>query len=131
MKIHLCWCLFLLFGRMLVSRFASRFRKDSSTEMVRTNLAHRKSLSQKENRHRVYERNRHFGLKDVNIPLEGRELGNIHETSQDLSPEKASSKTSKEGSFVSVSTFETQGVWRDGSAVESVHCSCRGPGVSS
>ncbi|NP_001411714.1 disks large-associated protein 5 isoform 4 [Mus musculus] len=78
---------------MLVSRFASRFRKDSSTEMVRTNLAHRKSLSQKENRHRVYERNRHFGLKDVNIPLEGRELGNIHETSQDLSPEKASSKT--------------------------------------
>ncbi|XP_029397524.1 disks large-associated protein 5 [Mus pahari] len=77
---------------MPVSRFASRFRKDLSTEMIRTNLAHRKSLSQKESRHRVYERNRHFGLKDVNVPLEGRDLGNIYETSQDLAPE-ASSKT--------------------------------------
>lgn len=85
--------------------------------MIRTSLAHRKSLSQKENRHRVYERNRQFGLKEVNVTLEGRDLGNIHETSQDVAPEKASSKTSKEGSFVNVSTFESKGVWRDGSAV--------------
>ncbi|XP_052047633.1 disks large-associated protein 5 [Apodemus sylvaticus] len=81
---------------MPVSRFATRLRKDSSIEMIRTCLAHRKSLSQKENRHRVYERNRHFGLKDVNVPLEGRDLGNIHETSQDLAPEKASSRTKSE-----------------------------------
>ncbi|XP_034354128.1 disks large-associated protein 5 isoform X2 [Arvicanthis niloticus] len=78
---------------MPVSRFASRLRKDLSTEMIRTTLAHRKSMSQKENRHRVYERNRHFGLKDVNIPLEGRDLVNIHETFQNTAPEKASSKT--------------------------------------
>jgi hypothetical protein len=41
--------------KMLVSRFASRLRKDWSAEMIRTSLAHRKSLSQKENSHRVYE----------------------------------------------------------------------------
>ncbi|XP_031217749.1 disks large-associated protein 5 isoform X1 [Mastomys coucha] len=78
---------------MPVSRFANRLRKDLSTEMIRTSLAHRKSLSQKENRHRVYERNRQFGLKEVNVTLEGRDLGDIHETSQDVAPEKASSKT--------------------------------------
>lgn len=78
-----------------MSRFAGRLRKDSSIEMIRTSLAHRKSLSQKENRHRVYERNRHFGLRDVNVPLEGRDLVNIHEMSQDLALENASSKTSK------------------------------------
>lgn len=76
-----------------MSRFAGRLRKDSSIEMIRTSLAHRKSLSQKENRHRVYERNRHFGLRDVNVPLEGRDLANIHETSQDLALENTSSKT--------------------------------------
>lgn len=76
-----------------MSRFAGRLRKDSSIEMIRTSLAHRKSLSQKENRHQVYERNRHFGLRDVNVPLEGRDLVNIHETSQDLALENASSKT--------------------------------------
>lgn len=76
-----------------MSRFAGRLRKDSSIEMIRTSLAHRKSLSQKENRHRVYERNRHFGLRDVNVPLEGRDLVNIHEMSQDLALENASSKT--------------------------------------
>ncbi|XP_050998919.1 disks large-associated protein 5 [Acomys russatus] len=78
---------------MPVSHFASRLRKDLSTEMIRTNIAHRKSLSQKENRHKVYERNRCFGLKDVNIPLEGKDLVNILETSQDHAPEKASTKT--------------------------------------
>ncbi|XP_021565211.1 disks large-associated protein 5 [Carlito syrichta] len=53
---------------MSSSRFATHHRKDLSTEMLRTKIAHRKSLSQKENRHKVYERYRHFGLKDVNIP---------------------------------------------------------------
>lgn len=58
--------------------------------MIRTKIAHRKSLSQKENRHKEYERNRHFGLKDVNIPtLEGRILVELDETSQELIPEKA------------------------------------------
>ncbi|XP_055461911.1 disks large-associated protein 5 isoform X3 [Psammomys obesus] len=78
---------------MPVSRFASRLRKDVSIEMIRTEIAHRKSLSQQENRYKIHERNRRFGLKDVNIPLEGKNLGNILETSQDLAPEKACTKT--------------------------------------
>uniref|UniRef100_A0A2I3I098 DLG associated protein 5 n=1 Tax=Nomascus leucogenys TaxID=61853 RepID=A0A2I3I098_NOMLE len=78
---------------MSSSHFASRHRKDISTEMIRTKIAHRKSLSQKENRHKEYERNRHFGLKDVNIPtLEGRILVELDETSQELVPEKANVK---------------------------------------
>ncbi|XP_041489954.1 disks large-associated protein 5 isoform X1 [Microtus oregoni] len=81
---------------MPLSHFASRLRKDLSTEMIRTSIAHRKSLSQKENRHKVYERNRHFGLRDVNIPLEGRDLVNIPELPQSLAPEKASTKTKSE-----------------------------------
>nr|XP_012306427.1 disks large-associated protein 5 [Aotus nancymaae]XP_012306429.1 disks large-associated protein 5 [Aotus nancymaae] len=75
------------------SHFASRHRKDLSTEMIRTKIAHRKSLSQKESRHKEYERNRHFGLKDINIPtLEGRILVELDETSQELVPEKANVK---------------------------------------
>ncbi|XP_016053640.1 PREDICTED: disks large-associated protein 5 [Miniopterus natalensis] len=75
------------------SHFASRRRKDLSTDMIRTKIAHRKSLSQKEHRHKEYERNRHFGLKDVNIPtLGGRHLLELDETSQELVPEKASVK---------------------------------------
>jgi disks large-associated protein 5 len=63
--------------------------------MIRTSLAHRKSLSQKENNsHWVYEQTRDVGLKVVNIPLDGRHLGKRHKTSQDIAPEKASSRTS-------------------------------------
>ncbi|VCX42586.1 unnamed protein product [Gulo gulo] len=78
---------------MSSSHFASRHRKDLSIDMIRTRIAHRKSLSQKENRHKEYERNRHFGLKDVNIPtLESRILLELDETCQKLVPEKASVK---------------------------------------
>lgn len=65
-------------------QFAGRHRKDLSTEMIRTKIAHRKSLSQKENRHKKYEQNRHFGLKDVNIPiLQDRNL-ELSKTTQEL-----------------------------------------------
>ncbi|EHB07936.1 Disks large-associated protein 5 [Heterocephalus glaber] len=75
------------------SYFASRHRKDLSTEMIRTKIAHRKSLSQKENRYKEYERNRHFGLKDVNIPtLQSKTFVELDETSQELAPEKANIK---------------------------------------
>ncbi|KAG8511697.1 Disks large-associated protein 5 [Galemys pyrenaicus] len=77
------------------SHFIGRYRKDLSSEMIRTKIAHRKSLSQKENRHKEYERNRHFGLKDVNIPiLEGRSLLDLNETSQEFIPQKTNSKLS-------------------------------------
>ncbi|XP_075387345.1 disks large-associated protein 5 isoform X2 [Tenrec ecaudatus] len=76
---------------MSSSHFASRHRKDLSTDMIRTKIARRKSLSQKENRHKEYERNRHIGLKDSNIPiLQGRILAPLEETSQELALEKAS-----------------------------------------
>uniref|UniRef100_A0A452UMQ6 DLG associated protein 5 n=1 Tax=Ursus maritimus TaxID=29073 RepID=A0A452UMQ6_URSMA len=79
---------------MSSSYFASRHRRDLSVDMIRTRIAHRKSLSQKENRHKEYEQNRHFGLKDVNIPtLESRILLELDETCQKIVPEKASVKT--------------------------------------
>ena len=96
MKIPVSWFFSLFPDRMSSSRFAGRHRKDMSTDMIRTKIAHRKSLSQKEHRHKEYERNRHFGLKDVNIPtLEGRLLLELDETFQELVPEKASIKPSK------------------------------------
>ncbi|XP_005376807.1 PREDICTED: disks large-associated protein 5 isoform X2 [Chinchilla lanigera] len=77
----------------MASYFVSRHRKDLSTEMIRTKIAHRKSLSQKENRHKEYERNRHFGLKDVNVPtLQSKAVAELDETAQELVPEKASIK---------------------------------------
>ncbi|XP_007946554.1 disks large-associated protein 5 [Orycteropus afer afer] len=78
---------------MSSSHFASRHRKDLSTDMIRTKIARRKSLCQKENRHKEYERNRHVGLKDGNIPiLESRILAPLDETSQELVPEKTNLK---------------------------------------
>jgi disks large-associated protein 5 len=80
---------------MSSSHFASHCRKDLSTEMTRTNIAHRKSLSWKEKRYQEHEQNRHFGLNDVNIPtLESIVLVNIDETLQDLVPEKTNTKPS-------------------------------------
>ncbi|KAM9201903.1 disks large-associated protein 5 [Dugong dugon] len=78
---------------MSSSHFASRHRKDLSTDMIRAKIARRKSLSQKENRYKEYERNRHFGLKDSNIPiLEHRILAPLDEMPQELVPEKANVK---------------------------------------
>lgn len=77
---------------MASSHFASRLRKDLSIDMIRIKIVHRKSLSQKANRHKEYEQNRRFGLKDVNIPtLERRNL-ELEETSQELIPEEMSVK---------------------------------------
>uniref|UniRef100_H0XS42 Uncharacterized protein n=1 Tax=Otolemur garnettii TaxID=30611 RepID=H0XS42_OTOGA len=76
------------------SHFTSWCRKDLRTEMIRTKLAHRKSLSQKQNRHKEYEPNRCFALKDINIPtLESRILIELDETSQVLALEKANVKS--------------------------------------
>jgi disks large-associated protein 5 len=70
--------------------------------MIRTKIAHRKSLSQKANRYKKQKRNRHFGLKDVNIPfLESRVLVNIGETLQDLVPEQPNIKPRTKKTFES------------------------------
>ncbi|KAL9851115.1 disks large-associated protein 5 isoform 2-T2 [Geothlypis trichas] len=51
------------------SQFASRYKKDLSTEALRTKIARRKSIVQKENRHKLFEKGRQLGLADVNVQL--------------------------------------------------------------
>ncbi|NWV79652.1 DLGP5 protein, partial [Dasyornis broadbenti] len=51
------------------SPFASRYKKNFSTEALRTKVARRKSILQKENRHKLFEKGRKFGLADVNVQL--------------------------------------------------------------
>ncbi|XP_039770057.1 disks large-associated protein 5 isoform X2 [Ornithorhynchus anatinus] len=81
---------------MASTRFANRYRKDTSTEMIRTKAAHRKSLSQKENRHKEFERSRQLSLKDVNIPLlEGRTLSPLDEIKESTLPGKGDVKSKK------------------------------------
>ncbi|XP_044517841.1 disks large-associated protein 5 [Gracilinanus agilis] len=59
----------------------NHYRRDASTEMIRTKIAHRKSITWKENRHKKYEQKRHFGLLDVNTTtLEERNLPQLDET---------------------------------------------------
>lgn len=51
------------------SQFARRYKKDLSTETLRMKVVRRKSMLQKENRHKLFEKGRQFGLADVNIQL--------------------------------------------------------------
>ncbi|NXM65983.1 DLGP5 protein, partial [Serilophus lunatus] len=51
------------------SQFASRYKRDLSTEALRARVARRRSTLQKENRHRQFEKGRQFGLADVNVQL--------------------------------------------------------------
>lgn len=78
------------------SQFASRYKKDLSTEALRTKVARRKSVLQKENRHKLFEKGRQFGLADVNVQL-SREKGNpqLKERSETCSQENSSVKQSK------------------------------------
>nr|XP_060609468.1 disks large-associated protein 5 isoform X2 [Anolis sagrei ordinatus] len=50
----------------MATNFSTRYKKDLSTETLKTKLAHRKSLLQKESRHKEFNRGRQFGLIDVN-----------------------------------------------------------------
>uniref|UniRef100_A0A8C3PAN4 Uncharacterized protein n=1 Tax=Chrysemys picta bellii TaxID=8478 RepID=A0A8C3PAN4_CHRPI len=74
-------------------QFANRYRKDLSTETLRTKVARRKSLLQKENRHKQFERSRQFGLADVNVQLsKERGLPKLDETNEVCSQEKTTAK---------------------------------------
>ncbi|NXW82575.1 DLGP5 protein, partial [Alopecoenas beccarii] len=75
------------------SQFASRYKKDLSTETLRAKVARRKSMLQKENRHKLFEKGRQFGLADVNVQLPN-ERGNsqLNETSEKCSQENSSVK---------------------------------------
>ncbi|NXX71698.1 DLGP5 protein, partial [Spizella passerina] len=65
------------------SQFASRYKKDLSTEALRTKLARRKSILQKENRHKLFEKGRQLGLADVNVQLsKDRGIAELKETKE-------------------------------------------------
>ncbi|NXF59322.1 DLGP5 protein, partial [Ciccaba nigrolineata] len=72
------------------SQFASRYKKDLSTETLRTKVARRKSMLQKENRHKLFEKGRQFGLADVNVQLsKERGISQLNETSEMCSQENS------------------------------------------
>ncbi|NXX54889.1 DLGP5 protein, partial [Scopus umbretta] len=75
------------------SQFASRYKKDLSTETLRTKVARRKSMLQKENRHKLFEKGRQFGLADVNVQLsKERGISQLNETSEMCSQKNSSVK---------------------------------------
>nr|XP_038036155.1 disks large-associated protein 5 isoform X2 [Anas platyrhynchos] len=75
------------------SQFAGRYKKDLSTETIRTKVARRKSMLQKENRHKLFEKGRQFGLADVNVQLsKDRGVSQRNETSEMRSKENSSVK---------------------------------------
>uniref|UniRef100_A0A8C8RB63 DLG associated protein 5 n=1 Tax=Pelusios castaneus TaxID=367368 RepID=A0A8C8RB63_9SAUR len=78
------------------SQFANRYRKDLSTETLRTKVARRKSVLQKENRHKQFERSRQFGLADVNVQLsKERGLPQLIEANEVCSQEMTTTKQSE------------------------------------
>ncbi|XP_009892213.1 PREDICTED: disks large-associated protein 5 [Charadrius vociferus] len=78
------------------SQFASRYKKDLSTETLRAKVARRKSMLQKENRHKLFEKGRQFGLADVNVQLpKERGISQLNETS-DMCPQENSSVKQKQ-----------------------------------
>ncbi|NXW69321.1 DLGP5 protein, partial [Hirundo rustica] len=75
------------------SQFASRYKKNLSTEALRTKVARRKSILQKENRHKLFEKGRQFGLADVNVQLsKERGISELKETKELCSQENSSVK---------------------------------------
>ncbi|KAF2974137.1 hypothetical protein EK904_004822 [Melospiza melodia maxima] len=75
------------------SQFASRYKKDLSTEALRTKLARRKSILQKENRHKLFEKGRQLGLADVSVQLpKDRAISELKETRDLCSQENSNGK---------------------------------------
>ncbi|XP_075699429.1 disks large-associated protein 5 [Rhinoderma darwinii] len=52
------------------SKFADRYKKDLSIQNLRAKVARRKSVTQKENRHKEFSKNRGLALGDVNVVRE-------------------------------------------------------------
>ncbi|XP_041428121.1 uncharacterized protein LOC735156 isoform X10 [Xenopus laevis] len=65
------------------TQFTGRYKKDLSTENLRTKVAHRKSVMQKENRHNEFKKCRGLSLTDANISaLKECELPPLEETNE-------------------------------------------------
>ncbi|NWR42792.1 DLGP5 protein, partial [Regulus satrapa] len=88
------------------SQFASRYKKNVSTEALRAKAARRKSILQKENRHKLFEKGRQLGLADATAQLskergiaelkESRELGSQENSSVKQTAPAAASRRMKE-----------------------------------
>ncbi|NXI34335.1 DLGP5 protein, partial [Galbula dea] len=75
------------------SRFSCRYKKDLSTEALRAKVVRRKSILQKENRHKLFEKGRQFGLVDVNVQLsKDRGISQLNENSEICLEENSSVK---------------------------------------
>ncbi|XP_029454125.1 disks large-associated protein 5 [Rhinatrema bivittatum] len=62
------------------SHFVGRYKKDLSAETFRAKIARRKSLTQKENRHKEFRKSRGLPLHDVNIsPLKECDVSQLDE----------------------------------------------------
>ncbi|NXF08692.1 DLGP5 protein, partial [Smithornis capensis] len=84
------------------SQFASRYKKDLSTEALRAKVARRRSTLQKENRHKLFEKGRHLGLADVNVQLsKERGISELKETRETCSQENSNAKQKQAGSAAS------------------------------
>ncbi|NXK65952.1 DLGP5 protein, partial [Sylvietta virens] len=78
------------------SQFASRYKKDLSTEALRTKVARRKSILQKENRHKLFEKGRQFGLADVNVQLsKDRGISELKEENSNVKQKQAPNAATK------------------------------------
>ncbi|NWI93131.1 DLGP5 protein, partial [Pitta sordida] len=75
------------------SQFASRYKKDLSTEALRTKIARRKSILQKENRHKQFEKGRQIRMADVSVQLSKEKgISELKETRETCSQENNSVK---------------------------------------
>ncbi|NWS13578.1 DLGP5 protein, partial [Pachyramphus minor] len=78
------------------SQFASRYKKDLSTETLRAKVARRRSTLQKENRHKLFEKGRQLGLGDLSVQLSKEKgISELKETRETCSQESSSGKQSK------------------------------------
>ncbi|XP_030070019.1 disks large-associated protein 5 isoform X2 [Microcaecilia unicolor] len=63
------------------SQFVNRYKRDLSTETFRAKIARRKSLSQKENRHKEFRKSRGLPLHDLNIsPFKENDISQLEQT---------------------------------------------------
>ncbi|XP_015743408.1 disks large-associated protein 5 isoform X2 [Python bivittatus] len=71
----------------MASNFATRYKKDLSIETLKTKLVRRKSMFQKESRHKEFNKGRQFGLVDVNTqPSRDKALSQLEERSKRCLP---------------------------------------------
>ncbi|XP_033028473.1 disks large-associated protein 5 [Lacerta agilis] len=82
----------------MAAAFAARYKKDLSTEALKTKLAHRKSISQKESRHKEFNKGRKFELIDVNAQASRNGEPSLLEESGEGYFLRSSTKSSKKSS---------------------------------